>query len=371
MTRANIKFKPAARSAFSADLKARVADYFRQTHQTRHANRAMVIKICTIMTLFIASYGLLLSNFLGLFGMLLSYMVFGFSMVLIAFNIAHDASHHALFKRPALNTLFSYTFNLIGVNSYIWDIKHNRSHHAFTNVPGHDMDIEQIRIARLIDKVPAKWYYRYQHLYVPVLYPLASLYMILVKDFQMFATRQFGNTLHFSHPAREYVILILSKLLYLTYALLIPMWVLDLPWYHVMMGFLLMHAVVGASIAVILFPVHTQADSIFPTPDAEGYIHDDWYAHQIKTGLNFGARQPVLTWLSGGLNLHIPHHLFPGICHIHYEKLNGILKQTALEHGLPYKEITLFQVLRSHLQFLRIMGKATAGINGSGSNGEW
>lgn len=359
MSHDNVKFKPAVKSRFSAELKARVAEYFSQTNQTRHANSAMILKMVIICTLFAGSYGLVLSNTLGTTGMLLCYMVFGFSMVLIAFNIAHDASHHALFKRPALNKAFSYTFNLIGVNSYIWDIKHNRSHHAFTNVPGHDMDIEQIRIARLIDNVPAKWYYRYQHIYVPLLYPFASLYMVLLKDFQMFATRRYGNTLHEQHPVREYAILILSKLLYFTYVLAIPIWVTDLPWYQILVGFLLMHAVVGTGIAVILFPVHTQADSLFPLPDAEGYIRDDWYAHQVKTGLNFGSEKPWLTWLCGGLNLHIPHHVFPGICHVHYHDLNGILKRTALEFGLPYKEVSLSRVLRSHLQFLKRMGRAT------------
>jgi linoleoyl-CoA desaturase len=283
-------------------------------------------------------------------------LLFGFTKVLIAFNIAHDASHDALFKSRRLNHLFSYSFNLIGVNRYIWNIKHNVSHHAFTNIPGYDMDIEQVRIARLADHVPPKWYYRYQHIYVPLLYPFTSLYMIFIKDFRMFATKQYGTDTFEKHPRREYVILFISKLFYITYALIIPLLVIDLPAGKILWGFVLMHLVLGTFLALILFPVHALDEKPFPEPDANGLIDTNWISHQVLVTSNFAANNGLLTWLSGGLNIHIPHHIFPGICHIHYPALSRIIKRTAREHGMAYEENTLYEAVCSHLRLLKKMG---------------
>ncbi|MCD9013977.1 hypothetical protein K7P01_00515 [Fulvivirgaceae bacterium QH1ED-6-2] len=51
------------------------------------------------------------------------------------------------------------------------------------------------------------------------------------------------------------------------------------------------------------------------------------------------------------------HHLFPTICHVHYNKIASIVKSTALEFGLPYKSSrTFFQALVGHARILRQLG---------------
>jgi linoleoyl-CoA desaturase len=350
-----IKFSESKNTPFYEELKLQVNSYFEQRGISRKANTAMRLKITFIVLLFLGSYLAILSNYFSLGWLLLFVILFGLSMGLLAFSIGHDASHNALFKNPDVNYIFSYSFNLVGVNRYIWDIKHNLSHHAFTNVPGYDMDIEQIRIARLVDHIPMRWYYRYQHIYVPFLYPFTTLYMIFVKDFQMMATRHFGNQTNIVHPRKEYVILIASKLFYITYSLIIPLLIVDLPTWQILAGFLILHVFLGIFTALILFPAHALEGMPFPKPDENGLINNNWVMHEIQTTTNYSPDSRILNFLSGGLNTHIIHHVFPGICHIHYYELTKILRKVAANHNITLHEHSLSVAIKDHLRHLKTM----------------
>jgi linoleoyl-CoA desaturase len=61
------------------------------------------------------------------------------------------------------------------------------------------------------------------------------------------------------------------------------------------------------------------------------------------------------------LNSQIEHHLFPTICHVHYRKISGIVKQTAEEFGLPYKnQETFFGAIALHAKMLKELSKRPA-----------
>jgi len=351
-----LKFGTSNNSPFYSELKKRVDNYFISNGYSRHANGHMIFKMIFIFLLLITSYTALLSNHLTESQMLLCAVLFGISQTLIAFNVAHDASHGALFTNTKLNRFFSYSFNLIGVSNYIWNIKHNLSHHTFTNIPGHDMDIEQTKIARFTVNSKPKWFHKYQYLYLPLFYPFLSIFIIFIKDFMMFQKQKYGNS-EVNHPKSEYRILIVSKLFYVIYALIIPLIIIDLPWYKILLGFLIVHMVVGLFLAMILIPVHALDDSDFPEADANGTIHNSWVIHQIESTSNYGANSWLLTWLAGGLNTHIIHHIFPTICHIHYFELTKIIRQTSLEYGIKFRDKHVWQAVISHLRFLKKLGR--------------
>jgi linoleoyl-CoA desaturase len=83
-----------------------------------------------------------------------------------------------------------------------------------------------------------------------------------------------------------------------------------------------------------------------------------WAAHEVETTVNFCPRNPVLTWLVGGLNFQIEHHLFPGVPHTLYPSIAGIVERNANKHGIRYvTQRSLFVALRSHFRHLRRMGE--------------
>ena len=86
-----------------------------------------------------------------------------------------------------------------------------------------------------------------------------------------------------------------------------------------------------------------------------------WAIHQLYTTTNFAHRNKVLSWYVGGLNFQVEHHLFPNICHVHYRHLSAIVKQTALEFGLPYKmKETFWDAIKAHGRLLKELGNRQA-----------
>ena len=49
--------------------------------------------------------------------------------------------------------------------------------------------------------------------------------------------------------------------------------------------------------------------------------------HEVETTVDFCPRNPVLTWVLGGLNFQIEHHLFPRVPHTHYPQIAEIVRR--------------------------------------------
>ncbi len=76
------------------------------------------------------------------------------------------------------------------------------------------------------------------------------------------------------------------------------------------------------------------------------------------TGRNKNALENhFFSWLIGGLNYQVEHHLFPDICHVHYRKIAPIVKATAAEFNIPYySKKTFFDALKAHAKMLHQLG---------------
>ncbi len=147
------------------------------------------------------------------------------------------------------------------------------------------------------------------------------------------------------------------KLLYYSYALIIPIIIVPFPWWLVLLAFISMHFVTGLLISIVFQVAHIIPSSEFPLPDENGLIADDWYTHQFATTSNFSPRSRLLTWLIGGLNYQIEHHLLPGVCHVHYMELSKIVVSTAEEYGMPYHSKRSFvSAIWAHTKMLRQLG---------------
>jgi linoleoyl-CoA desaturase len=79
----------------------------------------------------------------------------------------------------------------------------------------------------------------------------------------------------------------------------------------------------------------------------------------MSTTSNYAPKSRIFSWLIGGLNFQVEHHLFPNICHIHYSKISKIVSETAQEFKIPYLEKrTFLMALSDHVKMLRQLGKA-------------
>ena len=353
-----LKFPTAQGAPFYATLRQRVDVYFQSRQLSRHANGAMWAKTGFFLTGFVALYGLLLLGSFGVGTRLALAGLLGACNAFIGFNICHDAMHGAFSANPRVNRMFSLLFNLVGANPYVWTLTHNLVHHTYTNIPGHDEDIEVAPgLLRMSPDEAWRPWQRYQHLYAFPLYGLASLSWVFRKDYVKFFQRQIGQQVS-RHPRREYVNLFFYKGLYHVFFIATPLLVLPLPWSQVLLGFLVLHLVEGVVMGLVFQLAHVVEGTAFPTPDGSGIMPEAWAMHQLQTTANFSPRSRVASFLCGGLNRQIEHHLFPRVCHIHYPALAAIVRQTAHEFGLPYLENPSFgAALRSHYRLLRRLGQ--------------
>lgn len=357
-----LRFVSTNKTDFFAAVRKRVDSYFTQNKLSKYANRAMWGKAAFFLVGIAVLYGLLLAQIFPLWGMLLLAILIGMFAAFIGFNVCHDAIHGSFSDRPRVNYYLGLVFNLLGANAYVWSITHNMVHHTYTNIPGHDEDIEVAPgLLRLSPEEEPRPVQQYQHLYAFLLYGLASLSWVFRKDFKKFFQKKIGNYDNAKHPRRELFNLFFFKVAYYCLFILVPLLVLDITWWQFLIGFVAMHLAEGLVLGLVFQLAHVVEGTEFPLPNEQGNIEEAWASHQMRTTANFACNSRLAHFFCGGLNMQIEHHLFPKVCHIHYPAISRIVKQTAYEYNLPYLENDSFaSALRSHYRLLKKLGRPAA-----------
>jgi linoleoyl-CoA desaturase len=338
---------------FFTEIRQQVSDYL-EIHSTTEKTKLLPKVLVFTMMLIFSFTGILFSvNFAMLF---CCYVVFGFSALLIALNFAHDASHRALpLSRFWNDRLYELIFILLGANPYLWKIRHTQSHHLFANIYGADADLEDSLLIRLSPEVPYYKIHRFQHIYAPVLYLFYTLVWVFYKDFATFFKSKIGNLETHNHPPKEFVKLILFKLLYIVIWLLIPAFICKMSFYWIIIAFFLTHFLMSLFLIFTFLLSHFVEETVFPERE-NNQITGSWATHQLDVCIDFHPEAAWANWVFGGFNTHLAHHLFPNVCHIHYPSITRRLQIILKRHQLPYKSVSFGQGIISHLRFLKKMG---------------
>lgn len=356
-----LKFSSSTDSSFYATVRSRVNQYFIQNQLSQHANASMWGKTIFFLAGFFGIYFTIILGHLPVGMLLMLSLLLGLFSAFVGFNVCHDAIHGALSGNKKVNKIFGFIFNLVGANPYVWSITHNIVHHTYTNIPGHDEDIEiapgLIRISEEDEMNPIQ---KYQHWYAFPLYSLASLAWIFRKDYKKFFQKKIGAYQN-NHPKLEFFNLFFYKAIYYFLFIILPLLVLNISWWQFIIGFLLLHIAQGLTMGLVFQLAHVVEGTNFPSPNESGIIEEAWAEHQMRTTANFATHNKFASFFLGGLNRQIEHHLFPKVCHIHYGEISIIVKKTALEFCLPYHENkTFLSALRSHFMMLKKFGKEAA-----------
>ncbi|WP_109830894.1 fatty acid desaturase family protein [Reichenbachiella versicolor] len=347
---------------FASTLNKRVNEYFTSTGKSKYGNFGMYFKTVLMLAWFFIPYILVILFQPSGWSAIGLMVLMGLGMAGIGLSVMHDAIHGSYSSNSTINKIFGYTLNLVGGNALNWRIQHNVKHHTHTNVEGHDEDIDPKAILRFSPNSPLKPIHRFQFIYAWFFYALGTFFWVTFKDFGKIIryTKEGLLKKHTQSVTSEYLILLVSKVLYYTYIIGVPVYFTSYTGGEIFLGFLIMHLAAGMGLAVIFQPAHLMSDVVFPAPNNEGQLQYSWLVHQLYTTVNFANRNSVLTWYCGGLNFQIEHHLFPHICHVHYPALSKIVKKTAKEFHLPYLSIdTFFGSLSAHTHMLKKLGKAS------------
>lgn len=360
---APIRFS-SAKPEFYSTLNQRVNEYFKSKNLPRTGNLEMKVKTAFMFSLYFVPYFLMITGVVTsiwwMFGLV---VVMGIAVGGIGLSVMHDANHGAYSQKQWVNNLLGLSLNIVGGNAFNWKVQHNVLHHTYTNIHDVDEDISPRGVLRLCPHGEWKSFHRFQHLYAWFFYGLMTIVWVLVKDYARIVKYQKDGLVKKQKASltTEWTVLLLSKIVYVLYIFVIPALLLSVTWWQVIIGFLVMHYIAGFILAIIFQPAHVIDGTEYPLPDLNGKMDNNWAIHQLHTTTNFANRNRILSWYVGGLNYQVEHHLFPGICHVHYRKIAAIVESTASEFGLPYKaEPTFFGAVRAHARLLKQLGMKPA-----------
>ena len=345
-------------AGFQRELRRRVEAFIREQGVQERDCLRMYLKTAAILTVFALSYIFLVFFARTAWQAVVPAVSLALATAQIGFNIQHDGGHKAYSDRPWVNKLMAMTLDLVGGSSYVWRWKHTIFHHMYVNVSGHDTDIDIGIFGRLCPEQPRHRIYRWQQWYLWPLYAVMAIKWHFYDDFRDVITGRMGAN-RFPRPRGfELAVFLGGKLTFLVLAFGIPLFLH--PFWVVAVFYAITVGIVGVVLSVVFQLAHTVEEAAFPVPEAgTEHIATPWAVHQVQATVDFARNDRLVSWLVGGLNFQIEHHLFPTLCHVNYPAISGIVESTCREFGVPYAENPTFSsAVLSHFRWLRRMGAA-------------
>ena len=360
MSISTVRFNNNSNRQFQTELRKRVDFYFKENNISKHGNIHLYLKTIVMFAAYLVPFFLITFNvFESKTVWLLLAILMGFGMAGIGMCVMHDANHGSYSKNNTLNRIIGFfSMGLLSGNSLNWRIQHNIIHHTFTNVHEHDEDIAPPGFLRFEPHTEKKKIHKFQFLYAWFFYGLMTLMWSTVKDFKQVVRYNKGGYLKAANTtfAKELSIVIISKILYFSYMIIPYLIIPEMSFLNWLTGYVVMHYVAGLTLALVFQVAHVTEDNEFPLV-TEGELETNFIEHQLRTTMNFAMGNRFISYMVGGLNYQVEHHLFPAISHIHYPKISKIVAHTAKEFNMPYKyEKTFAGAIYEHTKMLYKLG---------------
>lgn len=163
-----IKFSTTQNKEFTKTVRRRVNLYFKLNKINKGANFQMKLKTVILLLLYISPLILICTGQItSILLNILLYFISGLGIAGIGMGIMHDANHASYSNNASVNKLLSITLDFMGCSSAMWKFQHNVLHHTYTNIHGHDEDINSpTGLLRFCPHKPKNKIHKFQHWYV-------------------------------------------------------------------------------------------------------------------------------------------------------------------------------------------------------------
>lgn len=351
------KFRNVQGSTFHQELKKRVNNYFTENNKKSTGNFSLYFKAVLFWTLYVALYVHVVFFTPVSWVAVLECLVMGGLTAAIGFNVMHDGGHGSFSESKFWNKIAAFSVNGLGASAIMWNNKHNIIHHTYTNIDGVDDDIEIKPMLRMCPTQKKYKIHRFQHIYVWFLYTMLLIIWVFATDYTKYFKKKVGVVPIKKMSAFDHFAFWTAKVGYYIMMIALPIYMVGfLPW---LVGFLVLAMFAGLVLSVVFQLAHTVEETAFPVPLDQNNIENEWAIHQIETTANFATKNKLISWLVGGLNFQIEHHLFPKISHIHYPEISKIIKKTCADFNVKYIEYKRMRdAILSHALHLKRMGSA-------------
>lgn len=356
-------------SDFGRDLRKQGRALLERQPSGRYSDAGQWLRAATLISLFIASYGLVLSRPPDGWSIGIAAIAGLFAYMLVA-TLCHDASHNSLHRRRWVNrTILFLGFSIVGVSGQLWAHRHVHTHHKFPNVAGTDIDADSTILVRLTPYRPWYPWHRFQLIYAPLLYLLVLAHLTFVEDIKHFrdARRIAPHRFRTTMATIEFVA---TKLIHITLAIIAPFAILQPLPAGLFAGYLAASATASAMFVLINIGTHVCDEADFIAPDHDGSIGHDWATHQALTAVDWSPESQLAVAITGGANAHAAHHLFPEAAHCHNARLSRLVSSCARTHGVRHNVVSFKSMLASHLRLLAALSQNDGAAGRRQSNGD-
>lgn len=281
---------------------------------------------------------------------------------LLAGVFGHEGLHYGISRRHRwLNHVLGYFSISTVANPFIWKHQHTYSHHSFTNEHERDPDCHHFEM--MLRMHFANTHNRLHRFLVHPIWVLTwwsqaargSTFLLPIKSI-LTGTIQGTTSLH-GLSWRHCLSIIAHTVLFVVILWVLPYCILrkskmeelGLDSIPVVMPDLVLRLYVlitcfqttlGALFGIFTQSTHLTIDSMAAA--IRSGTNSGWARQQVETAANFAEDSVFWFVMSGGTNLQINHHLFPGLSHGVLRKLTPIIRRTCHEHGVRFTSYTSF-----------------------------
>lgn len=341
----------------------RVDKYFKETAQDPKSPWAGLWRMAIVFSLaalsFCVMHGALLPGVMMPIR-LLAAVVYGICQALPLLHVMHDASHTAIGHNETwwkvMGRLPMDWF--AGACMISWHHQHTIGHHLYTNVHGVDPDLPVSLKGdprRLVHKQEWTSIYKFQHVYLPVLYGVLGL-KFRVQDITGTFLARTNGPIRVNFYDSAFVRILLVKLTFVAWRIVLPLMFMDASAFWTL--FIVAELMTGYWLAFNFQVSHVSTIADYPNGDSNSTELEEWAVSQVKTSVDYSHGNWLTTFLAGALNYQTVHHLLPCVSQYHYPAIAPIVMDVCKEYGIKYRHVPTFaEAFTLHWRHLYDMGK--------------
>jgi len=267
--------------------------------------------------------------------------------------IAHDAGHDQVFPTRKKRNQYALLVLclLVGIGPSWWVYTHD-AHHRDPNDTEKDPNVKVEPFLAFSPEQLAKksafwrWAIRYQDKYYYVLVALETINMTWNSFEFLLSNKKKERRRYRPHRWLELMLLTAHFVIYFSF-----LWLVMGYW---MFAFVVVHKILqGLYLGAVFAPNHKGMDVV----DDEAKRELSWLERQVITTRNvFRGWFGIITFLTGGLNYQVEHHLLWNVPRRRLGKARAFIKPMIEELGLPYYEMSFRASFMEVVRYFRRIG---------------
>lgn len=216
--------------------------------------------------------------------------------------------------------------------------------------------VEQGDIRRITPFQKYFGFYRWQHVYLMILYGVLGLKFRIQDVTGTILDRTNGAIRVNQQSAYDLTMQAVTKGCWVVWRIILPLFYFGIDSTSFWITFFIAEFATGYYLAFNFQVSHVSPAAVWP--DIQSPLSDEWAINQLHTSIDYAHGSWLTAFLCGALNYQSVHHLFPAVSQYHYPAIAPLIKRVCAKWGVRYNELpTFWTAFAAHVQYLKDMGR--------------